>query len=357
MPDLKMKKLLLLFILVGLIPQLFAAELKLDLGTYEINKRPAGFHSGAPRGFEEGDWRTLLDDIAPALPPLTPKAQSVTKQRVIGQVGESMNRKRWPILLYKEEEFTNLKMTAKIKITGGILNQMAGFVFRASSADDFYSIRLNADAQKLEFIKAVDGNFGEAIGVPAEIKKGEWQELTVTCENAQINVLLDGKKVIPTLNDTSHASGMIGFFTMGDTKALFADIQTTYTRRIPLAQMLIRDMQEKYPRLLGIQIFTELPKKEGTYVVGSTDLDDVGEAGGDVEADVIGKAAMAYGGKDRKTITVVMPLRDRNGDPIAAVRFKMKKFPGQTQNAAFSRAMPIISDMQERVLSQSDLIE
>lgn len=347
--------LILLSLAVGL--SLNAAELSLDLGNYSLNKRPDDFRSTSPKGFKEGDWRILMDDVAPALPPLTPKAQSVTKQRVISQTGSTTGRKVFPLLVYREEEFTSLKLSAQIKVNGGIFNQVAGLVLRAKDENNFYSVRLNADAKKVEFVKAENGAFGEPIGVPADIKTGEWNELTVSCENTQINILLNGQQVIPTLNDTSHDSGYFGFMTLGDTAAYFTDIKTTYTRRIPLAQKIIADMQEKYPRLLGLQIYAEVPEKEGTYIVGSTDPEEFGEAGGDVEADVIGKAAMAYGGKDRKTITVVMPLRDKNGEPIAAVRFKMKKYAGQTRNAAFARAMPIISDMQARVITHSDLVE
>ena len=43
-----------------------------------------------------------------------------------------------------------------------------------------------------------------------------------------------------------------------------------------------------------------------------------------------------------------MPLRDRNGDAVAAVRFVMKSFRGQTEESALVRAMPILKSMQLR---------
>jgi hypothetical protein len=52
-----------------------------------------------------------------------------------------------------------------------------------------------------------------------------------------------------------------------------------------------------------------------------------------------------------------MPLRDRNGDSIAAALLKMKSFPGQTEQNALGRAQPIVREMQDKVQSLQDLLE
>jgi len=54
-------------------------------------------------------------------------------------------------------------------------------------------------------------------------------------------------------------------------------------------------------------------------------------------------------------VTVVQPLRDRNGEPIAAVRLIMTSFPGQTQQSALQRALPIVKSIQARVRSLDEL--
>jgi DNA-binding IclR family transcriptional regulator len=82
----------------------------------------------------------------------------------------------------------------------------------------------------------------------------------------------------------------------------------------------------------------------------------VGHAGGKVEPDVIALGT-TYCGKEKDSVSVVMPLRDRNGDPVAAVRVIMKPFSGQTEQNAYARAMPIIREMQGRVNSLQDLVQ
>ena len=55
--------------------------------------------------------------------------------------------------------------------------------------------------------------------------------------------------------------------------------------------------------------------------------------------------------------TVILPLRDRNGDPIAAVRLKLKSFIGETQQNALTRANLILKTMQAQVASSDQLLQ
>jgi hypothetical protein len=89
--------------------------------------------------------------------------------------------------------------------------------------------------------------------------------------------------------------------------------------------------------------------------VASTNPADLGQAGGDAERDVIQNARNYYS-RSQDTAAVTLPLRDRNGDPIAAVRVTMKRFAGQTQENALLRAQPIVRQMQARVLSREELL-
>jgi hypothetical protein len=50
-------------------------------------------------------------------------------------------------------------------------------------------------------------------------------------------------------------------------------------------------------------------------------------------------------------------LRDRNGDPIAAVCVTLKSFPGQTEDNLAVRAQPVVHGMQVQVQSLEDLLK
>jgi len=54
---------------------------------------------------------------------------------------------------------------------------------------------------------------------------------------------------------------------------------------------------------------------------------------------------------------VALPLHDRNGEPIAAVKVVMKSFLGQTEKNAVARALPIVKQMEWRAASVKDLLQ
>jgi hypothetical protein len=57
-------------------------------------------------------------------------------------------------------------------------------------------------------------------------------------------------------------------------------------------------------------------------------------------------------------VLVDMPLNDRNGDPIAAVRVELKSsMLGETRDMVLDRVRIIINAMQAQVLSKQDLTE
>jgi len=91
-------------------------------------------------------------------------------------------------------------------------------------------------------------------------------------------------------------------------------------------------------------------------VIASKDETEIGQPGSETELNVIHNNSIYYA-KGKTSVTVIMPLRDRNGDGIAAVRVIMKSFPGQTEQNALARAVPIVKEMQGRIRSLQDLVE
>ena len=72
--------------------------------------------------------------------------------------------------------------------------------------------------------------------------------------------------------------------------------------------------------------------------------------------DVISRGTV-YVGREKGSVSVALPLRDRNGDTIAAVRVTLKSFPGEMEATAVARARPIVRRMQERVQSLEELFQ
>jgi hypothetical protein len=164
---------------------------------------------------------------------------------------------------------------------------------------------------------------------------------------------LDNKQVMPPLGDNTFSDGKIGFWTKSDAVTYFANASIDYVPIIPPVQVLLDSVMHEEPRILGLQIYT-LTTNNTTRVLASKEPSEKGQPGTDAELAAIRQGTVSFGRKQNADY-VTMPLHDRNGDYIAAVRIQLKSFFGETQDNAVNRALLIIKMMQQFGLSAEDL--
>lgn len=345
-----------IFVLAFLAFPLAAAEHKFDFIALPEGQTPPGFRSAVTGAGKPGDWKIVLDDAPSAFAPLTPQGRPTTKRPVLAQLARDTTDEHFPLLIFKDETFVDFTFVTKFKTVAGEKERMAGIAFRIQNETNYYVLRASSLGNTFRFYKVVNGERSQPIGPELPIPSGEWHELGVECKGNQIHCRLDGKEVIPTLTDNTFTRGQIGFWTKSDSVSYFTDATITYTPREVPAQTLVRDTVKKYPRLLGLKIYIPAPDTGATRMIASKEEKEIGQAGGKTEQAVIGQGEVYYG-KEKDYVSVIMPLRDRNGDPIAAARVVMKPFSGQTEQNAIARALPIVKDMQSRVQSMQDLVE
>jgi hypothetical protein len=333
-----------------------AAEKVFNFSEYPLDRCPSNFSSIVAGPGKPGEWKVILDEVPPVLEPITPQARSVSKRSVLAQLARDPQANRFPMLIFNDDTYGDFKLTTRFKIAGGALEQMAGIVFRFQNESNFYLAGGSALGKSFRCFKVENGVVKPPFGPEMEISKGKWHEMTVQCEGTRILCTLDGKDAIKLIDNTSAGvGGKVGFWTLSDSVSYFVDAKITYTPRQALAQELVREALKKYPRVLGLKVFAV--RDGGTpTVVGSKDESEIGHSGGATEADVI-RNGTPYYSRSKDSATVTLPLRDRNGDPIAAVRVVMNTFPGQTEDNALLRAQPIIKQMRARVQSLEDLWE
>jgi Fe-S cluster assembly iron-binding protein IscA len=201
----------------------------------------------------------------------------------------------------------------------------------------------------------VDGIRTDPIGPQLDITNGVWHTLAVRCQGNQLTFRFDGRLIMPPLQDNTFAEGKIGFWTKSDAVSYFSDPVIDYTPRIPMAQTLVKNIMEKQPRILGLRIYA-LDDKGGTHIIASKDESETGQPGTDAEKKAVTDGAISYG-REKGVDTIVLPFRDRNGDPMAAVRVKLKSFIGETQQNALIRANMILKSMQAEVTSSDQLMQ
>jgi hypothetical protein len=343
--------------LVWLALPAMAAEHKFDFGEVLPGQTPPGFHSTLMGKGSPGDWKIILDDVPPALAPLTAEAPAVTKQAVLAQMAQDPTDEHFPMLIYEGETFGDFKLTTRFKTVKGVMEQMAGIAFRVQNETNYYVARASSLGNTFKFYKVLNGERGPLVGPDTPIREGVWHSLEIECQANSIRCLLDGKEVV-NVTDKANAltSGKVGFWTKSDSVSYFTDTRIVYKPFLPPAQKLVRDLLSRYPRLLGVKVYVPGKDAQSTRLVASGNEKEIGQAGGKTEHEVISRAETYYG-KEKEVVSVIMPLRDRNGDAIAAVRVAMKSFKGQTEENAIIRAVPIVKDLQAQIQSLDDLVE
>ena len=348
----EMRKLFLCFAL-GLAWPAVAAEIKISFGDFPTNQTPPGFYGTLAGGGKPGDWKIVMDEVPSAFVPLMSKMPIFNRRGVLAQLSRDPADERFPMLIYNRETFKDFKLTTQFKIAADGLEQMAGIVFRFQNQSNFYVIRASALGNNLRFYKVVDGVRGNLIGPEMDISTGVWHALTVQCQGNQVTCWLDEHLAMPPLNDNTFAAGKIGFWTKSDAVSYFGNTTILYTPRVPMAQTLVRGMMQKYPRILELRIYT-LNDRGEPQIIASKNEKEIGQTGTDAEKGAITSGAI-YFGPGKGTVAVTMPLTDRNGDSVAAVRIQLKSFTGEMQDTAIARVRAIVKQIQAQIVSGEEL--
>ncbi|HEY3857255.1 MAG TPA: hypothetical protein VGO67_22965 [Verrucomicrobiae bacterium] len=358
--------LLMLFTLVA--ARVSGEEITFDLNDVTPGKTPAGLRSLVTGQGSAADWKVANEQVPPTLAPLSPEANANVALRPVLRV-QSLNLapNHFPILLYTNELFTDFTFTTRFKIMGGIVAPEAGVVFRAQDQSNYYVLRASLDGNLLWY-RVVNGIPYESlgIGVKIPIPRETWEELRVECSGSATRCFLNGNLVIPpykpgtltnglAINDTTFANGNVGLWTRSDTLCYFVDTRIQYTPKVPFVQVIVEEMMRRFPSLQLLQIYAN---KDAALpvVVGDPDHKQLGIAGTKVEADVIEKGAIYYL-KTRKYVEVTLPLRDRNGDVAAALKVRMKAFPGETEATAVGKATVVKQVIEKRIGTMQGLQE
>jgi hypothetical protein len=357
----------LAWFLAGLASEALAAQINFDFSKDAPGKMPPGFASLATGGGAPADWKVVEELVPPILAPLSDLARgTVAKHPVLSVASPDAPDGRWPVLFFTNELFSDFVLTTRFKISGGA-RSMAGVVLRARDQDNYYVVRASAEGNLLWY-RVVDGKSYDmlGIGVRIPVPTNVWQELRVECSGSRTRCFLDGKLVIPparagaptndlAVNDTTFASGEIGFWTGPDSQSSFVDAVVQYTPKVAFAQVVMAEMKKRYPRLLGLKIYAG--KEPGLPVlIGDLKGASLGAAGSKYDEDVIKRGSVYYL-KDHDAVEVTLPLRDRNGDVVAALKTRMASFQGETQDTAVTRATIIKKAVEERMGSLQDLKE
>ena len=332
------------------------AELHFSFVDYDYDTTPTNFQSVLAGTGAPGVWKIISAETPSAFPTLDNHSVSLIRTKVLAQTSIDMTDEHFPMLIYQADIYRDFKFSAKFKIVSGITEQMAGLVFRFQNVSNFYYMRASAAGHNLRFFKVVNGVRSDPIGPDLNIPIGEWHKLGVQCEGNQIKLYLDDHLVLPALGDNTFTEGKIGFWTKSDSVTYFADADVDYTPRIPPAQQMIDTVMAQQSHLVGLRIYTLDPGSTNvTHVIASNLKAEIGQPGGDPELGAIQNGSIFYG-REHGINHVTMPLRDRNGNYIGAVRIRSKSFFTESQNSALTRSLGIRNLLEQYCPNGDELV-
>jgi hypothetical protein len=329
----------------------WAEERVFNFTEFPLNQTPPGFRSALVGAGKPGEWKVIPDPAGPAESAVAP-----TNRAVLAQLATERVDDHFPLLIFDGETYGDFKFTTRFKIVSGQVGQMAGVVFRYQDEKNHYVLLVSTLDGRFWFFKVANGARGPLIGPKVTISRDEWHELGVECMGNQIRCFLDGTNLIPTMGDNSFSRGRVGFLTKSDTIGHFTDAKVVYTPRDILAQTLVRSALKEYPRVVDLQLFAARPGSKELLVIAAKDEKTMGQPGGTTEQAVVGQD-VPYHARTKTTAIVTLPLHDRNGEPIAAVRIELKTFAGQTEENAVVRAQTVLRHIQARVRSLEELLQ
>ena len=341
-------------IAIGFLP-VFAAERTIVFSHMKVDEAPPGFRSAIMGEGRLGNWKIIETEVPPTLGFVTDKAEA-PRQKVLAQLARDPTDNHYPLLIFESEEFADFTLSTRFKLEAGIVEQMAGIAFRIQNESNYFYIRASGLYNSLRFIPVVNGAIGNPVGNDMPIEKGVWHELKIEAKGNQFNCWLDGKQAMPTLTDNTYSAGKIGFWTKSDSVSYFTDTLLTYTPREALASILVRDIISKHGKLRNIRIVGKKSTESDLQVLASAKPEEIGQPASDIEKDVYNNNKKYVGkSKELKVMLATLPLHDKNGDPVAAVRFEIDPFPGQTEKNVLERTGPMMKEMEARVAANKEL--
>ena len=325
------------------------AELHFDFGEYSEGTTLTNFHTALLGGGIPPVWKIISTEVPSGFTAPGNKTPLMNHSTVLAQTSEDTTSERYPMYIYDGATFKDFTFSTRFKAVSGITEQMAGMVFRYQNSSNFYVVRVSVLGNNIGFYPVANGiRLLNPIATAVTIPPGTWHKLAVQCDGNNIMMFLDDKLVMPAVQykDLNNvADGKIGFWTKSDAVTYFSEATLNYTPLIPPAQQMITAMIQKRSTLLGLQIYT-LTTNNTTQVLASKNLSEVGQPGTDAELAAIQNGTVSLG-REHGTVVITMPLHDRNGEYIAAMRVKLKSFFGETQDNAVTRARMVQKDLEQ----------
>ena len=149
------------------------------------------------------DWRAVADPDGPDGWALAEMA------------GDSTDL-HFPLCISEQAVTRDIDATLRFKPLSGTRARVAGLMFRAQSANDYYVVRANALDNSVRLYRMEKGKRSQVAGKEASVESDKWHSLRLIASNETFEVSLDGKPLFTATDRSLPQPGAMGVWSQAD---------------------------------------------------------------------------------------------------------------------------------------------
>lgn len=131
---------------------------------------------------------------------------------------------RFPLCISPQAVTRDFDATLRFKPISGTRAQVAGLMFRAQSANDYYVVRANSLDNSVRLYRMEKGKRSQLASKEAPIEAGKWHSLRVIAANERFEVALDGKPLFDVNDRSLPQSGPLGVWSQADSVTRYGSL-------------------------------------------------------------------------------------------------------------------------------------
>jgi hypothetical protein len=131
---------------------------------------------------------------------------------------------RFPLCISAQAATRDFDATLRFKPVSGTRAQVAGLMFRAQSANDYYVVRANSLDNSVRFYRMEKGKRSQLGSKEAPLEAGQWHSLRVIAANDRFEVALDGKPLFDVTDRSLPQPGPLGVWSQADSVTRYGSL-------------------------------------------------------------------------------------------------------------------------------------
>ena len=156
-------------------------------------------------------WQALADPDGPSGWVLTETAADATDSR-------------FPLCINEQAVLRDLDATLRFKPVSGVRERVAGFIFRAQSANDYYVVRVSALDNSVRLYRMEKGKRRQIGAKEIPVESGQWHSLWVIAVNDRFEVMLNGTSLFSATDRTLPQAGPVGVWSQADSVTYYGSL-------------------------------------------------------------------------------------------------------------------------------------